>query len=166
MSVNILVAASSRHGATNELAQMIGSTIAQHGLVVDVRQMDDVDTVFPYDALVLGSAVYMGRWLSEARQFVDLHEGGILSRPTWLFSSGPIGTSAGADTFDADALVRRTGARDHHLFGGRLLKGSLGLRERAVARLLRVPDGDHREWAAAAAWATAIARTLADERAA
>jgi menaquinone-dependent protoporphyrinogen oxidase len=166
MSVKILVAASSRHGATDELAQMIGSTIAQHGLVVDVRQMDDVDTVFPYDALVLGSAVYMGRWLSEARQFVDLHEGGILSRPTWLFSSGPIGTSAGADTFDADALVRRTGARDHHLFGGRLLKGSLGLRERAVARLLRVPDGDHREWAAAAAWATAIARTLADERAA
>jgi menaquinone-dependent protoporphyrinogen oxidase len=166
MSVKILVAASSRHGATDELAQMIGSTIAQHGLVVDVRQMDDVDTVFPYDALVLGSAVYMGRWLSEARQFVDVHEGGILSRPTWLFSSGPIGTSAGADTFDADALVRRTGARDHHLFGGRLLKGSLGLRERAVARLLRVPDGDHREWAAAAAWATAIARTLADERAA
>jgi menaquinone-dependent protoporphyrinogen oxidase len=166
MSVKILVAASSRHGATDELAQMIGSTIAEHGLVVDVRKMDDVATVFPYDALVLGSAVYMGRWLSEARRFVDLHEGGILSRPTWLFSSGPVGTSAGADPFDADELVRRTGARDHHLFGGRLLKSSLGLRERAFTGLLHVPDGDHREWAAAAAWATAIARTLADELAA
>ena len=56
---------------------------------------------------------------------------------------------------DGDS-VRRTGARDHHLFGGRLLKSSLGLRERAFAGLLHVPDGDHREWAAAEAWATGV----------
>lgn len=166
MSPTVLVAVSSRHGSTDELARKIAATIAEHGLAVDVRPMDEVDTVFPYEALVLGSAVYMGRWLRDAREFVDLHRDGILTRPTWLFSSGPIGDSAGAEPFDAEALVRKTGARDHHLFGGRLVKSSLNLRERAFAGLLHVPEGDYREWAAAAAWATAIARTLADQRAA
>jgi menaquinone-dependent protoporphyrinogen oxidase len=166
MSPTILVAASSRHGSTDELARTIGTTIAEHGLVVEVRRMEDIDTVFPYDALVLGSAVYMGRWLGEARRFIDLHRDGIVTRPTWVFSSGPIGDYAGGEPFNAEELVRRTGARDHHLFGGRLLKSSLGLRERAFAGLLHVPEGDYREWAAAAAWATAIARTMADERAA
>ena len=139
MSPTVLVAVSSRHGSTDELARKIAATIAEHGLAVDVRPMDEVDTVFPYEALVLGSAVYMGRWLRDAREFVDLHRDG---RDRAL----PLSTS--------------------HLFGGRLVKSSLNLRERAFAGLLHVPEGDYREWAAAAAWATAIARTLADQRAA
>jgi menaquinone-dependent protoporphyrinogen oxidase len=166
MSVKVLVASASRHGATDELARMLATTMAEQEIVVEFRRMDEVDTVFPYDALVLGSAVYMGRWTPEARGFLEQHEGGILTRPTWLFSSGPIGDQAGAEPFDADELVRTTGAREHHLFGGRLLMSSLGFRERAFARLLHVPAGDHREWAAAATWATAIARTLVDEQAA
>ena len=166
MNVKVLVASSSRHGATDELARMLAATMAERGLSVEFRRMEDVDTVFPYDALVLGSAVYMGRWTPEARAFVDQHQGGIVTRPTWLFSSGPIGDYPAAEPFDADELARLTGAREHHLFGGRLLTSSLGFRERAFARLLHVPAGDHREWAAAAAWATAIARTLVDEQAA
>jgi menaquinone-dependent protoporphyrinogen oxidase len=165
MSTTVLVAFSSRHGATEELAHMIGSTIAAQGLPVDVRRMEDVDTAFPYGALVLGSAVYMGRWTSEAREFIDTHEGGIVGRPTWLFSSGPVG-DLDTEPFEIDELVRRTQAREHHLFGGRLRKRSLGLRERALAGLLHAREGDEREWAAAVAWATAIARSLGDEQAA
>ncbi len=162
MVTKILVASSSRHGATDELARMLASTMAEQGLTIEVRRMQDVDTVYPYKALVLGSAGYMGRWTPEARAFLELHQAGIVTRPTWLFSSGPIGDYAGGEPFDAGELVRLTGAREHHLFGGRLDTGSLGLRERAFTRLLRVPGGDYREWAAGAAWASAIARTLAE----
>src|SRR6185503_15041081 len=104
---------------------------------------------------VLGSAVYLDRWTTEARQFVDLHREGIAGRPTWLFSSGPIGQDIGVERFDASELVEKTRARDHHLFGGRLRKRSLRLGERAIAGLLGAQDGDHREWAAATAWALA-----------
>jgi menaquinone-dependent protoporphyrinogen oxidase len=166
MSTKVLVAFSSRHGATDELARMIGATIAAQGPSVEIRRMEDVDTVFPYGALVLGSAVYLGRWTGEARRFIDLHEEGIVARPTWLFSSGPIGDDIGIEQFDAAELVDRTKARDHHLFGGRLAKRSLRLGERAIAGLLGAQDGDYRDWPTAAAWATAIARTLADEQAA
>lgn len=161
MSSKVLVASSSRHGATEELARMLATTMAEQGLTVEVRRMADVDTVFPYDALVLGSAVYMGRWTPEARAFVEEHKSGIAARPTWLFSSGPVGDSLGAEPFDADDLMRETGAKEHHLFGGRLETASLGLRERMFARMLQVESGDYREWPAAAAWATAIARIVA-----
>jgi len=164
MSINVLVASSSRHGATDELARRLAATMSEQGLAVEVRRMADVDTVFPYHALVLGSAVYMGRWTPEARAFVEEHEGGIVTRPTWLFSSGPIGDFPAGEPLDVGELLRTTRARGHHLFGGRLVTSSLGLRERAFARLLHVPAGDFREWAAAAAWATAIARTLANEQ--
>lgn len=159
----VLVAAASRHGSTDELAHAIGSVIAGHGLPVDVRRLAEVETVVPYDALVLGSAVYMGSWLKEGRRFLEQHREGIRSRPTWLFSSGPIG--AAETEFDPADLLAVTGARDHHLFGGRLVRASLGPYERAVAWLIHARDGDHREWAAATAWSTAIARTLAERAA-
>ena len=125
--------------------------------------MEDVDTVFPYDAYVLGSAVYMGGWLRGANHFLAEHGELISTRPTWLFSSGPIGRpplEAAADSFDAVELVDLTRARDHRQLGGKLDKEHLSLRERMMAGLLRVPGGDYREWDAVTAWATAIARAL------
>jgi menaquinone-dependent protoporphyrinogen oxidase len=159
----VLVASASRHGATTEIAEAIGEILAAQGVDVDVKEMEDVDTVYPYDAYVLGSAVYIGSWLHSATRFIDEHWELVATRPTWLFSSGPIGKPphpAAADSFDPADLVARVRARDHHLFGGKLDKHGLALRERAVAGALRVPEGDFREWEAVTAWATAIARSL------
>ena len=161
--MKVLVASASKHGATDELAHAIGDVLAVQGITVDVRRMEDVDTVMPYNAFVLGSAVYMGSWLRVARRFVDEHEEVLALRPTWLFSSGPVDSSPQAaenDSFDAADLVEQTRAHDHHLFGGKLDKSKLGLTERALTGALRLPEGDHREWHAVTAWATAIARAL------
>lgn len=159
----VLVASASKHGSTDEIARAIGDVLRAHGLSVDVKRMEDVDTTFPYEAYVLGSAVYMGGWLREAHRFVERHAELIRTRPTWLFSSGPLGKpphDAASDSFEAADLVLETGARDHHLFGGVLDKKQLALHERALAGLVRVPEGDYREWDAVIAWATAIARSL------
>jgi menaquinone-dependent protoporphyrinogen oxidase len=162
--MTVLVTSASRHGSTEEIARMISEVLEAQGVDVEVKRMEDVDTVMPYEAFVIGSAVYMGNWLRTAREFVDEHVDTIAHRPTWLFSSGPIGSHpATSDLFDATDLVESTHAREHHLFGGKLDKDSLGLAERALAGALRVPGGDYREWDAVAAWATAIARVLATE---
>jgi len=161
--MTVLVAYESKHGATGEIALTIGDVLTAQGVEVDVRRMADVDTVMPYDAFVLGSAIYMGSWMRSARHFLDEHAEILTLRPTWLFSSGPIGDPprpAAADSFDVSDLVETVHARDHHLFGGKLDKHELGIAERAVAGALRVPTGDFREWDAVAAWATAIARVL------
>lgn len=164
--MRVLVASASRHGATEEIAHAIGEVLASQGVSVEVRRMEDVDTVLPYDAFVLGSAIYMGKWLGTARDFVAEHGEVFALRPTWLFSSGPLGSPpdpAASDSFEVADFVEATRARDHHLFGGKLEKSELGVRERVIAGALRVPSGDYREWPAVAAWATAIARVLESE---
>lgn len=163
--MTVLVAFASRHGATEEIARSIGEILAGQGLEIEVKRMTDVETVLPYTAFVLGSAVYMGGWLREARSFVDGHAEFLARQPTWLFSSGPIGSPphpAASDSFNIPDLVAVTRAREHKLFSGKLDKAELGLSERALAGALRVPSGDYREWDAVTAWALAIARAVAD----
>ena len=165
--MKVLVASESRHGSTTEIAAAIAEVLESEGHQVEQRRMVDVETVFPYDAYVLGSAVYRGSWERAARRFLDEHAELLATRPTWLFSSGPVGHpahDATSDVFGAEELVELVDARDHQLFGGKLDSAQLGLRERAVTRLLRVPDGDYRAWESVVAWATAISRTLADSR--
>jgi menaquinone-dependent protoporphyrinogen oxidase len=156
----ILVTWASRHGGTDEIARAIAEVLADNGLSVDARPMADIDTLLPYDAFVVGSAVYLGCWLHESREFVDEHSELLAARPTWLFSSGPVGETGAVDEFSAADLLGATHARSHHLFGGRLDRSELGLSERALVGLMGVQDGDHRDWSTMVAWATAIARTL------
>ena len=168
LSNSILVAFASRHGSTAELARAIGDGLATHGFEVEVCPMTDVDTVYPYGAYVLGSAVYMGGWLPAARAFLVWHSELIAERPTWLFSSGPV---SGLGTTEADdalgrALLAETHARDHRLFGGKLDHAGLNRRERFVGRLVGARDGDSRDWDSAVAWAAEIGGSLtADVRA-
>jgi menaquinone-dependent protoporphyrinogen oxidase len=163
--MKILVATESKHGATDEIGQAIAEVLREQGFDADARRFVDVPEDLAYDAFVLGSAIYLGSWLAPARAFVEQHRELLATRPTWLFSSGP-GSRASGDPSEAPRenhrLLELTGARDHHVFGGRLDSSQLGLGERLVARLARVPEGDFREWEAVVAWATAIGRTLAE----
>jgi menaquinone-dependent protoporphyrinogen oxidase len=164
--MTVLVATASRHGATEEIAAAIGQVLEGQGLAVNVKRMENVDTVLPYDACVLGSAVYVGTWLRGARAFIDEHAEALALRPTWLFSSGPIGSPpqrVASDSVDVRDLAEKTRARDHHVFSGKLEKSRLGLSERVLVGALHVPEGDYREWDAVSAWATVIARVLQSE---
>ena len=162
--MRVLVAASSKHGATREIAAEIGSVLEDRGLDVLVMRLEDVFDVAGFDAYVLGSAVYAGRWMGEARRFVDQHAAELAERPTWLFSSGPVGDppkpDEGSAVTLADALAK-TGAREHHLFSGRLDRRSLGLGERTVVRMVGAEDGDYRDWDDVRGWGASIADALA-----
>ena len=109
----------------------------------------------------------MGRWLESARDFVEAHGATLATRPTWLFSSGPIGEPprpAADDAVQIDAIVAATSAREHRLFAGRLDKSALGFGERAMVLAFRVADGDYRDWAEIEAWAREIATAGVLER--
>jgi menaquinone-dependent protoporphyrinogen oxidase len=162
--MTVLVAAASRHGATQEIAEMIGGVLQGLEIDIEVARLENVATVYPYEAFILGSAVYRGSWLRPARHFIAEHAAVLGSRPTWLFSSGPIGApphAAAAEPFDAGELVSAVAAREHRLFAGRLLDPhELGRVERVLVGALHVPSGDFREWGDVTAWAVAIGRTL------
>ena len=69
--MKVLVSAASRHGATTEVAQSIGDVLLAAGIDVELRQPEDVTTVEPYDAVVVGSAIYAGHWLEPAKKLLE-----------------------------------------------------------------------------------------------
>ncbi len=166
--MRILVSAASKHGSTAEAATRIAGSL-RAGLPADVVIDDlpaaEVGDPTSYDAVVLGSAVYMGRWLDDARKLAERIAADPL-RPVWLFSMGPIGDPPKPDEEPVEVgdLVRATRARGHRLFAGRLDRHRLGFGEKAVVMALRVADGDFRDIAALDAWGTQIAAELSRTR--
>jgi menaquinone-dependent protoporphyrinogen oxidase len=162
--MTVLVTAASRHEATHEIAETIGRVLAERGLDVDVTRVEEVDDLRRYNAVVLGSAVYVGKWLEPAQRFIEQHADELGTRPTWLFSSGPLGDPPRPTADSAvqiDEIIAATNAKEHRLFAGKLDKSQLRFAERAIARAVRAPEGDFREWSEIEDWAVDIADALA-----
>ena len=148
-----------------EIAAAIGGALEGHGLVADVRPVEEVAGLEGYGAVVLGSAVQPGRWLGPARVFAEHHQDELRALPVWLFSSGPAGhpsRASGEGVADLSELVASTGAREHRIFPVRLDRRRLGhgLVERITVGAIRAPDGDARPWAEIMDWAAGIADSL------
>lgn len=169
--MRVLVAYASKAGSTKGIAEFVGERLRRHGIEVDVQGVDSVRSPVGYDAFVIGSAVYMGHWLKEARQFVSRNRPALASRPVWLFSSGPTGTKAtdakGRDLREVsgpteiDELRGWLNPRDHRVFFGAFfrenLKGATGWFARWIPK---DADGDFRNWDEIGSWADGIAEAL------
>ena len=177
--MKVLVAYATRHGATKGIAERVAETLTANGLDVTVAPTTEVADGEKYDAFVVGSAAYMGHWLNEASQFVRRQQAELATHPTWLFSSGPIGTETvdakGRDVVEASipAEFREfEGAihpRDKRVFFGAYNPDAkpIGLAERLGSIFTRMPAvreampaGDFRDWPAIEAWGDAIATDL------
>lgn len=165
--MTVLVTAASKHGATLEIAEAIARVLEEHGVTAELTDMEEAGDLGSYDAYVVGSGIYLGNWLKEARRFVDSNAAELARRPTWLFASGPVvGDPPVADDPDAlraglvERLVQTTNAREHKLFAGRLDTSKLGLLEKAAVRGAHASEGDHRDWEEVSRWAAGIAAEL------
>jgi menaquinone-dependent protoporphyrinogen oxidase len=161
--MKILVSAASKHGSTMEVAEAIGRVLDDAGLDADVKPLEEVGSIDGYDAFVLGSAVYVGRWLPQATAFVSDHAEQLRGRPTWLFSSGPIGSPEPLPKGQPEGisdLAEEIGARANHIFTGKLDRSQLSFGEKVITSAVRAPDGDFRDWPAVETWARGICGEL------
>jgi menaquinone-dependent protoporphyrinogen oxidase len=161
--MRVLVTAASKHGSTAEIATVIAQVLIERGVDATLAPIGEVAAVSDYDAAVLGSAVYGGRWLAAGKDFVQRWSEELAARPVWLFSSGPIGDppKPEEDPVDVAAIVEATGAREHRIFAGRLDQARLSYAERAIVIAFRAPYGDFRNWPEIRAWAAGIAEAVA-----
>ena len=164
----VLVSAASRHGATAEIAQAIGQALSERGLTVAVIPAGEVRSLDGYDAVIIGSAVYMGHWLDPAKDLVNRFHESLTRRPVWLFSSGPVGKPSGKlaqsmdqDPADLPGILQATHARDHRRFAGKLERRVLSRPQRASLLVFRGLNGDFRDWTDIRQWAEGIAQQLA-----
>lgn len=174
--MKVLVAYATRHGSTGGIAERIAERLRAAGIEAGARRVAEVDDATRYDAFVVGAAAYMYHWLGEATEFVERNRDLLAARPTWLFSSGPVGEERldkdGRDLLEVSvpkefprlrALVLPRGER---VFFGALDPDAkpIGIAERlmslAPAARRALPRGDFRDWPAIDAWADEIAAGL------
>lgn len=163
--MTVLVAYASKRGSTAEIAETIAATLRREGLGVCLERCEDVDTLDPYDAIVIGSAVYMKRWRGDARHFLKKHRKSLRQKPFWVFSSGPVGDPANdnPDWTEAPkiaAKVEEMGGREHVIFGGRLPADPKNFMEKAMLEGTPREFRDRREWSEIRRWAHGIANAL------
>ena len=168
MDKKILVAYASKYGATKEIAEKIVAVLREAGLQVDVLPVDRIRDVTPYEAVILGSAVYVGKWQKGAVRFLQANERILAERPVWIFSSGPTGEGDAVELVEGVRLpaelqpvTDRIHPRDIAVFHGYINPDKINFIEKwAIKSLVKKPFGDFRDWDAIADWAKSIAESL------
>lgn len=160
--MRVLLVVGSRHGATREIGATIAEVLEDAGLDVVERDPDDVPSTHGFDAVILGSAIYYGRWVTAMRELVERHAGALSAVPLWIFWSGPLGSKGvpRGSVEGMDELLDRLRPVDFREFDGHLDRGELGMRERAVVSLVGAEEGDYRDFDDVREWAGTIAREL------
>jgi len=162
---HVLVAYASKHGSTTEIAAAIAECLTTRGMQATCVPADTVDNLEPYSAVVLGSAVYAGRWRAEARHFLRRFRHDLGGCPFWIFSSGPVGDPAKdnpkwIEPAKVIGKAEALGVRGHVVFGGSVPSEPHGMMLRSMAQNTPEEFRDRRDWDAIREWAEAIADTL------
>lgn len=155
-----LVAYATKYGSTEEVASVLAETLREHGLEVEVRPADGVRGLDGYSAVVLGAALYMGRWHGDARRFLKHHRTSLSRLPVAIFALGPLST-AEKDWQGAHDQLNSTLAKTPwlgpvavELFGGVIDPAKLSF------PFNHMPAGDVRNWTTIRAWADKLASIL------
>ncbi len=159
--MRILVTFGSTRGGTEGLAQMVGDSLREQGVTVDVLPPRSVRHLDGYDAVVVGGALYAFRWHRDARHFVNRHMSELRGVPTFFFSSGPLDNSAAERDIPpvkgVQALIAQVGVRSHHTFGGRLTPDARGF---IAGKMAVKHSGDWRDADQVREWTTELLAAL------
>jgi menaquinone-dependent protoporphyrinogen oxidase len=159
--MRVLVTWGSKRGGTEGIARIVGDTLRAQGMDVDLIAARDAIRVCGFDAVIVGGALYAGRWHRAARRFVARRQRDLRAVPVWFFSSGPLDDSSDRHaippTPQVQMLMERVGAIGHVTFGGRLSSDARGFPASAMAKK---HAGDWRNEVRIRSWATEVARNL------
>jgi menaquinone-dependent protoporphyrinogen oxidase len=170
MDEKVLVTYASKYGATAEIAEKIGEVLRQAGLQTDILPVKNIRDLTQYNAVILGSAVYIGQWRKDAVKFLKANIKILAERPVWLFSSGPAGDGDPVELLQGwrfpsslQPVADRIQPRDIAVFHGNVDMEKVNFIEKWMITNVKSPAGDFRDWDAITSWATSITETVQGE---
>jgi len=165
MSGRILVCYATRYGSTAEIAQVIGEELAQSGFLVDVVNILNIEDIGQYYAVVIGSPLYMGKWLVEARDFVQQFKHPLSQRTVSVFTVGYslkdlIRENIQSAEEALDTIRLSISPSNAAFFAGMVDPDTMSAQDRAITRMGGVQAGDFRDWGMIREWARTLAEQL------
>jgi len=171
MGSKVLVAYASKYGNTAEIAEKISKVLQNAGLYTDVIPVKRIKKSTDYQAVVLGSAVYIGMWRKEAASFLKANVMDLAQKPVWLFSSGPTGAGDLEEMLEGwkfpsglKPVADRIHPRDISVFRGAVNMQKLNGLEKWMLNRVQAAEGDFRDWENIVAWAKGIAMEIVMEQ--
>ena len=164
MPNTVLVTYASCTGSTIGVAQEIGKTLSNGGFLVDVRPMNEVKDITPYQAVVAGSAIQNKQWLPEAMDFTRIHRVELGKRPFAAFLVCITLAMKNADQYRGSVSDFLQPVRalvipvSEGLFAGvldisKVPSASNRFKFRLSVKFGVWSEGDHRDWVAIRSWA-------------
>ena len=161
----ILIAYASEFGTTGEVAEEIGAVLCQEGNTVETKWVKNVKGLNDYDAVIIGSPIHKGGWMSEAEEFVKANQKVLQQLPVayfftclFLHELNPKRDLEAKECSDKlQALVPQVKPVSIGGFAGVLDYSDMGFFHRLVLKTILfkkgVKEGDYRDWDAIRAWA-------------
>jgi menaquinone-dependent protoporphyrinogen oxidase len=165
MTKRVLVCYASRYGSTGEIAEAMAEELEKMGITTDIARVEDITVIDGFSAVVLGSPLYMGKMLPEAREFVHKFRGPLNRLPLYVFVAGYTFRErleeylkSGEDAIDAIRLY--VNPADVGYFAGRVNPDLVSSPDRAILLMGGVHPGDFRDWSRVRQWAGQIGEKI------
>jgi len=161
MEKRVLITYASKYGSTGGVADAIGKELCSKEVATDVLLIKNADNLSSYQGVVIGSAIYMGKWLPEAADFVKKNREILRQVPVAYFLVC-MTLSQSAEENRAKVLaymdpvlkaipeIRPVGIGT---FAGALDYSNLSWLNKKILKSKGLPEGDFRDWNAIRAWA-------------
>ncbi|MFH1035094.1 MAG: flavodoxin domain-containing protein [Pseudomonadota bacterium] len=157
----VLITYASKYGSTGGVADALGKELCGKNVGADVVLINNASEVASYQGVVVGSAIYRGRWMSEAADFVKRNREVLRQVPVAYFlvciSLARPGENNSAEVLSyLDPILKAVpeikpvaigtfaGALDYH---------KLPVLSKTIMQSRGAPEGDFRDWNAIRAWA-------------
>lgn len=161
MEKRVLVAYASKYGSTGGVADAIGMELCSRDVAADVLLIKNVRNISSYQAVVIGSAVYMGKWMSEAVDFIKENRDVLRHVPVAYFLvcmnlAQPTEKKRAEVLSYTDPILKAVPEIKPvgiGTFAGALDYNNLPWIYKKILESKEAPEGDFRDWSAIRAWA-------------
>ncbi|MDD3621192.1 MAG: flavodoxin domain-containing protein [Methanofollis sp.] len=166
MPLRILIAYATKHETTREIAEVITETLNEEGFEAKAKAVGMVESLAEYDMVVIGSPIYMGMILKEAKTFVIRFADALKEKQVATFAVGMSCKDLTDETCrkveEAMApITNRVQVKgEMGMFAGRMNPSFIPIFGRFM-RYNKAKTEDARDWEAIRAWARSLAKQCA-----